>query len=74
MSNFEGYDINSKNQIVYVYQGIGYISDKTIDNFPSELYEQSSRELLSVIAGISELPVIVKTEDTPKIKGIGYKP
>lgn len=73
MSNFEGYDINDKNQIVYRYQGIGYITDKTIDNFPSELYDQSSRELLSIIAGINELPEVKTTDRPTKIKGIGYK-
>jgi hypothetical protein len=72
MSNFEGYDINDKNQIVYRYKGIGYITDKTIDNFPSELYDHSSRELLSIIAGINELPDVKPTYQPPKIKGMGY--
>lgn len=73
MSNFEGYDINDKNQIVYRYQGIGYITNKTIDNFPESLYDVASRELLSIIAGINELPEIKPTDRPPKIKGMGFK-
>lgn len=73
MNDFEGYHINAKNQIVYVYQGKNFITDKNINDFPESLYDVASRELLMIISGMSELPEIKLTDTPPKIKGMGYK-
>lgn len=73
MNDYEGYDINEKNQIVYVYKGNEFLTDKKIDSFPDELFDLASRKLLMVISGLSELPEVKPIDSASKIKGIGYK-